>query len=366
MEDESKTKRQLINELTQLRQRMAQLEAAETERKRTEEALRQSEARFRELADSLPETTYETDDRGNITFANRAAFQNFGYTREDFEKGLNVSQMVIPEDWDRARASIRRILAGEYVGSAEYTAQKKDGTRFPVIIHSTAIIREGKAVGLRGVITDITEQKRAQEQLRQTLEKVQAVLRATVSALAATTGVRDPFTSSHQRRVAQLSCAIGNEMVLPPTQVEGIRVGATIHDVGKIAVPAEILTRPGKLTDTEMTLVKFHSQVGYDILKTIPFEWPVADMALQHHERMDGSGYPSGLLGRDILLEARIMGVADVVQAMCSHRPYRPALGMEAALEEVSRGRGVLYDVDVVAACERVFAGKESEFEANE
>jgi putative nucleotidyltransferase with HDIG domain len=209
---------------------------------------------------------------------------------------------------------------------------------------------------------EIAERVQAEKDLKRSLEKLQKALEGTIHALAATTEMRDPYTAGHQRRVAELAGAIAEEMGLPKDKIEGIRMAGLIHDVGKISVPAEILSKPSKLNEMEMDLIKAHSQIGYDILKEIDFPWAVAKIVLQHHERMDGSGYPQGLKGDEILLEARILAVADVVEAMASHRPYRPALGIEMALEEVSKNKGSLYDPDVVDACLELFTKKRFEF----
>jgi HD-GYP domain-containing protein (c-di-GMP phosphodiesterase class II) len=173
--------------------------------------------------------------------------------------------------------------------------------------------------------------------------------------MAMTIEMRDPYTAGHQRRVGKLSSAIATRMSLPADQIDGIRMAADIHDVGKIYVPAEILSKPGQLTEIESSIIRTHPRVGYDILKTIEFPWPIAAIVHQHHERIDGSGYPNGLSGEAILLEARIVCVADVVEAMSSHRPYRPAHGIEMALDEISRGRGRIYDPQAVDACLALF-----------
>ena len=194
-----------------------------------------------------------------------------------------------------------------------------------------------------------------EEELKKTLAQLRSSLEATIQALALTAEARDPYTAGHQRRVADLSRTIGQKMGLSRDQVDGVRMAGSIHDLGKIYVPSEILNKPGKIRENEFELVKSHPQVGYEILKTIDFPWPVAEIVLQHHERMDGSGYPNGLKGDEILLEARIVAVADVVESMSSHRPYRPALGIEKALEEIMLGRGRHYDERVVDACLSVF-----------
>jgi putative two-component system response regulator len=215
----------------------------------------------------------------------------------------------------------------------------------------------------RALETEIAERKRAEEELLQSYVKLQRTLEGTVNTLVLAVEMRDPYTAGHQRGVAQLACAIAKEMGLSENQIEGIRMAALIHDIGKISIPAEVLNKPGPLSELEYGLIKAHPQIGHDILKAVDFPWPVADIVLEHHERMDGSGYPQGLSGEEIILEARILGVADVVEAMVSHRPYRPAHEIDEALEEISQNRGVIYDPEVVDACLRLFSEKGFELE---
>ncbi len=189
------------------------------------------------------------------------------------------------------------------------------------------------------------------EELKISYERIQLILEGTVLAMSKIVESRDPYTAGHEQQVARIADIIARGMSLPHDKVEAIRIAGTLHDIGKIAVPSEILTKPRTLNHLEMALVKTHSQNAYDILKTIQFPYPVAEIILQHHERMDGSGYPQGLKGPDILLEARIVGIADVLEAMSAHRPYRPALGFEAAIDEITQQRGTLYDADVVDVC---------------
>jgi len=174
--------------------------------------------------------------------------------------------------------------------------------------------------------------------------------------------MRDPYTAGHQRRVTQLACAIAQEIGLSPDQITGLRLAGTIHDIGKVRVPAEILTNPDGLSDAEYTIIKMHPVLGHEILKTIDLPWPIAKIIHQHHERMDGSGYPLGLSGKDIIIEAKILAVADVVEAITSHRPYRPAHGIDRALEEISQNKGKLYDPDVVDACLKLFSQQKFSF----
>jgi putative nucleotidyltransferase with HDIG domain len=199
------------------------------------------------------------------------------------------------------------------------------------------------------------KRKQAEEALQRSYDQLRETFIATVNALASTVEMKDPYTAGHQRWVTRLACAIAKEMNLSEEQIEGIRMAGLIHDIGKINIPAEILTKPGHLSEIQYNMVKIHPQVGCDILKEIKFPWPVAEIVLQHHERMDGSGYPQGFSGTEILLEARILAVADVVEAMASYRPYRAAHGIEKALDEISRNKGTLYDPDVVDVCLKLF-----------
>jgi HD-GYP domain-containing protein (c-di-GMP phosphodiesterase class II) len=192
------------------------------------------------------------------------------------------------------------------------------------------------------------------ELLRDTLQKseqLKETLNGAVAAIAMTTEIRDPYTAGHQRRVADLACAIGEELGLPQDALDGLRISALLHDIGKLAIPAETLSKPARLTDIEYLMVKTHPQVAYDILQTVTFPWPIADMILQHHERLDGSGYPQGLRGEKISQEAKILAVADVVEAMSSHRPYRPAFDMDRIRAEITLGKGSTFDPEVVDAC---------------
>lgn len=192
-------------------------------------------------------------------------------------------------------------------------------------------------------------------ELEKTLATMRRALEGAIQTLTIATEVRDPYTAGHQRRVTDLAIAIAQEMGFPENLVAGIRMAGLIHDIGKLAVPAEILSKPSIINDLEFQLVKTHPEVGYDILKNIDFPWPVADIVLQHHERINGSGYPRKLKGPSILIEARIINVADVVEAMASYRPYRPSLGIEKSLDQISKNRGILYDDEVVDACLRLF-----------
>jgi len=233
-------------------------------------------------------------------------------------------------------------------------------------VDETALLTELSEDLAFGILTLRTRRERSQlqEERLRTGERLKRALVGTIQAVALTVEKRDPYTAGHQGRVAQLCIAVGRELGWEPERIEGMRLGALIHDIGKISVPAEILNRPGRLSAPEFEIIRSHPEVGYDIVKDVQFPWPVAQMIRQHHERLDGSGYPAGLKGGQIIPEARILAVADVVEAIASHRPYRPARGLEAALEEVEKNRDRYYDPAAVDACLRLFREKGFCFEA--
>ena len=206
-----------------------------------------------------------------------------------------------------------------------------------------------------GMIMDMTAQKKVEQELRNSTQKLQNSVEQIIQAMARISETRDMYTAGHQQRVAQLAVAIARQMELTDDEVKSVEVAGLLHDIGKIAVPSEILTKPTRLSIHELGIIREHSTTGYDILKAIDFPWPIAEIVYQHHERIDGKGYPRGLKGVEILLQAKIIAVADVVEAMSSHRPYRASLGIVKAIIEINFNRGTLYDEEVVAACVRVF-----------
>jgi len=230
-----------------------------------------------------------------------------------------------------------------------------------VEINAVSFTWNGRGATLN-FLTDITARREAEDLIGQTIARMEKSIEAIIQVISATVEARDPYTAGHQKRVAELARAIALEMGLSPEQADGIRVAGAIHDLGKLSIPAEILSKPTRLTDIEYDLIKFHAQIGHDILQGIDFPWPIARMIMEHHERMDGSGYPRHLKGQDLLLASRIISVADVVESMASHRPYRPSLGIHKAIEEISSQQGVRYDADVVAACLRLLKDKNFKF----
>jgi len=209
--------------------------------------------------------------------------------------------------------------------------------------------------GLIGISRDITERWQADEERRAHVVRLQQSLEQTIIAIGAAIEKRDPYTAGHQHRVAELGYAIAKELELDEETASGVRLGGFIHDLGQLYVPSEILNRPGPVSEVELAFIREHPKVGYEIVREIEFPWPIAQMLLQHHERLDGSGYPQGLVGDEIILQARIIAVADVVEAMASNRPYRPACELEEALAEIERHAGILYDAQVVEACLKLF-----------
>jgi len=227
-----------------------------------------------------------------------------------------------------------------------------------VEINSRVVYKYRKPVCYEGIVRDVTERKAAEKKVEEGYQKLKKILDDVINTLASIVEIKDPYTSGHQKRVALLAVAISRELGLDEEKIEVINTAALIHDIGKINLPASVLTRPGRLSKIEYDMVKTHSRLGYDMINHIEFPKPVSDIVLQHHERIDGSGYPQGLKGDEIIPEAKILAVADVVEAMISHRPYRPALGIGKAVEEIKKGREKLYDPRVVNACIKVIKSK--------
>ena len=287
-----------------------------------------------------------------------------GYESSLSITGKPVLDFLAPEDHALVVENMRQRMAGE-AQSARYNfgAIRKDGSRVTLGAHGTIGWYGGKRVVI-ATVQDVTELRRAEQEIERSVAKLRRAVQSTIEVVSTIGELRDPYTHGHEHRVGEFATAIATEMELPADRIEGVRVAGYLHDVGKIAVPAEILSRPTRLSKVEFELVKQHAQQSYEILKRVEFPWPVAEAAWQHHERLDGSGYPRGLKGGEIILEARLLAVADTVEAMASHRPYRPALGIEAALAEIETNRGRLYDPTIVDACLRLFRVKEYQLPA--
>ncbi len=322
-----------------------------TGRIRAEEGVRESEKKFRTLTENTPDIISRFDRQGRHLFVNRAIEKVTNLKAEDY-LGKTNEELGMPGEilalWNRR---LRKVFETAETVHFEFDFPSPGGVRtfFSTVVPE--FDEEGNVSTVLVLVRDITHQKESMEKLRRTLG-------ATVHAIAVTVETRDPYTAGHQRGVADLARSIATEMGLSSDRVDGIRMAAIVHDLGKISVPAEILSKPTRLTKIEFEIIKTHAQSGYDILREIEFPWPIARMVLEHHERMDGSGYPNGLKNGELLLESKILIVADVVESMASHRPYRAGLGIGAALEEIEKNRGILYDEAVVDACLRLFREK--------
>jgi PAS domain S-box-containing protein/putative nucleotidyltransferase with HDIG domain len=295
------------------------------------------------------------DQERRIVEVNDRAVEVYGYSREEFSK-LPFNGLVTEKDIKNLN---KRVKSVESQGSSlsEGLHIRKDGRVFPVEVSSRAIEIEGEKY-VQAIIRDISERKIAEKERQNHYDELKKTLEGTINAIAHISEVRDPYTSGHQREVSRLATEIAKEMGLTEEQVETIRIAGIVHDIGKLYVPAEILSKPSKLNDIEMELIKSHPEIGHNILKTVNLPWQISPIVLQHHERLNGSGYPAGLHADKIMIEAKILAVADVTEAMASHRPYRPALGIDIALEEISRNSGTLYDPAVVNVCLRLFREK--------
>ena len=270
----------------------------------------------------------------------------------------NEESKGIPVIFLSGNTSIEEKVTGFGLGAVDFISKPFQREELLARVRTHLELSRLRA-SLEAQVAERTAQlSQSTEELKQSLEKLHKSMEGIIQVVALTVETRDPYTAGHQRRVAELSGTIAREMGLPPEKIEGLRMAAMIHDLGKINVPTEILIKPTKLSDIEFSLIKVHAEVGYSILKDIDFPWPVARMVLEHHERINGSGYPNKLTGEDLLIESRIMAVADVVEAIATYRPYRHALGGDQALEEITKNKGTLYDLQVADACLRLIKEK--------
>ena len=306
-------------------------------RKRAEEALRESQAFYHSLVEQLPAGVFRKDREGRFVFVSPWFCRLKGMKAEEFlgKTPLEViaSEAAKPVASDQgtkyavkgADHHVRIMQTGNPVELVEEYTDAAGRKQFVHAIKIPVFNSEGEVIGTQGILFDITEGKRTEKQLRESLEQLRRAMETTIQVLVMAVEMKDPYTAGHQRRMTNLARTMATEMGLPPEKIEGLRMAGVIHDIGKITLPTEILSKPTKLSAIELSLIREHVRLGYDILKDVESPWPLAEIVLQHHERMDGSGYPRGLKGEEILIEARILAVADVVEAMASHRPYRPA-----------------------------------------
>jgi PAS domain S-box-containing protein/putative nucleotidyltransferase with HDIG domain len=320
--------------------------------------------RFRDLVETTSDLVWEMNDRLIYTYISPHVFDTLGYTPDEVLGKTPFDFVPLHEARQLTRLLNAAVAAEEPFRVIQIANLHKDGR---VVFLETSGVpffdRSGRLIGYRGIHRDVTQRRAADEQVQQTIKKLETTLESVIQAISLTVEMRDQYTAGHQRRVNQLACAIAREMHLPIETVQIMRVAGLLHDFGKIFVPTEILIKPGKLNELEFSLVRSHPQSGYNVLKSIEFPWPIADIILQHHERMDGSGYPSHLRGEEISVEARILATADVVEAMAFHRSYRPALGLDTALKEIDRNKSTLYDPKVAEACLDTFLDHEFKWE---
>jgi PAS domain S-box-containing protein len=316
-----------------------------SERKQAEENLKNAKDELQMIMDSVPATIFYKDTEGRIIRANKTMANSLKLSIKDIV-GKASEELFSKEQAEKMRKDDQEVIvSGKPKRDIIHPYTTPDGIRWAITDKMPYKDKEGKVTGIIGLAKDITVQRKVEQKLKLTYQKLKKTMNASIETMSKILEAKDPYTAGHQDKI------------------EGIRIASLIHDIGKIGLPTEILSKPTKLIDIEFSLIKNHSQIGYDILKSIEFPWPVAEIVFQHHEKIDGSGYPNNLKGDEILLEAKIIGVADVVEAMSSHRPYRPALGIDKALEEISQNREILYDPDVVDVCLKLFGEKSFKFE---
>jgi PAS domain S-box-containing protein len=337
-----------------------------TGRREAEEELAYEQSLLRALLDNATDQVYFKDVNSRFIRISKAQAERFGLG--------DPAQAVGKTDFDffaedHARPAF--LDEQEILKTGRPLVDQEEKETWPngqvAWVSTTKVLlrdKQGQIIGTFGISRDITKRVRAEEGLHETLRLLRQAITSTIQVLGLTVEARDPYTAGHQQRTTILAEAIAGEMGLPSEKIEGLHMAGLVHDVGKISIPAEILSKPTKLTPGEYALVKTHARRGYEILKDVEFPWPLAEIVLEHHERMDGSGYPRGLTGDEILMEARILSVSDTVEAMVSDRPYRPAQGVQAALAEVEKNKGIFYDVDVAETCLKLFREKRFSFPA--
>jgi len=313
---------------------------------------------YRDFFDLAPDAYLVTDAQTIIVESNQAAVALLK-VNQGFLKGKPLTDFVAEADRPAFQAILIQVRGSGEKRLGEFRLQPGEGVPFAVSVKVSAQTdHRDQLVRMLWLLRDVREGKAEEGRLKALLSRLKSSFHGIVDAVAEVVEIKDPLTGGHQRRVAQLAVAIAREMGFSLNRLEGIKVAGLLHDIGKIAIPIEILSKPGELNYLEGEFIKSHCQVGFDLLKNIDFPWPVLQAILQHHERLDGSGYPAGLTDEDIILEARILGVADVIEAMICARSYGPAQGIDQALEEIHQKSGILYDPEVVDICLKLFVEK--------
>ena len=320
-----------------------------TERRRNIEEI----GRLASIVDSSDDAIISMSLNNKIISWNHGAEKIYGY-RSDTVIDSSIMKIIPNSVAPEFETLVSNVLSGESYSRYETINCHQDGHIFPTSMTLSPLVFHDGIIGVTMISRDISSRRQTEEELKISHRRLKSLMYETVESLSVAHEKRDLYTSGHQRNVSMISCCIADEMNLPHDVVEGLRIAGLLHDIGKVCLPMAILSKPAKLIDEEMALMKKHSIAGYEIIKNIPFTWPVKEIVLQHHERIDGSGYPNGLKGDSILLESKILAVADTLEAMTAHRPYRPALGLKLALEELHNNAGIRYDSDVVAAVGRL------------
>jgi putative nucleotidyltransferase with HDIG domain len=360
MPQDDLNKEQLVKEIADLRRKIQNLEKQGIERKRFEEDLKKSQKERDIILDSVSDLIVFRNKKMEAIWASRPLLDWLHCTRDEM-----IGRVCHKARYNRDQPCdncwvVETISTGQ---SQERNNISPDGTHW--FVRCNPVYNDaGELIGTVEISTDVTKIKGVQDELQRSLEQTRKLIDGFIVAVAAMVESRDPYTAGHQKRVAALARSIAQEMRLSPETIAFISTVSFIHDIGKISVPAEILNKPTKLNDVEYTIIKTHPQVGNNILQGIEFPWPIADVVMKHHERLNGSGYPNGLTADQIPIEDKIISVADVVEAMASHRPYRPAPGIEKALAEITVNRGRLYDPAVVDICLMLFREHKFSFEA--
>jgi PAS domain S-box-containing protein/putative nucleotidyltransferase with HDIG domain len=327
------------------------------------EKIRSSEERFKALSENAPDIIYTLDSQGMFTYVNPAWERILGHTEGEV-LGKSFVRFIHREDEGLFTDNLDRIrkMRENTINLFGRLKHKNGEERLFSMSGAPNFDINGQVLGIVGTFKDITDLKRSEAELQISFNKLKSAMNSTIEAISLIVESRDPYTAGHQKRVAALAVAIAETMNMSEDQVEKIHMGSLIHDIGKIHIPAEILTKPGRLSKIEYEMMKAHPEIGFKILNAVDFIPPIVQMVYQHHERMDGSGYPLGISGTEMLLESRIIAVADTVEAMASHRPYRPAIGIEKAMDEITENKGRLYDAQVVDACLLLFVKKGFQF----
>lgn len=325
-----------------------------------EKRLRKNRNFLLRVIDTVPNNIFVKDKSGKYLMVNDSLAELYNTTPKEMigktDRELIARSKIKEEDLENLIKDDLNVIYGKKkVLIPEESLSLNDGKKIWFQTTKIPLDSPDDPEAMLGVSVDITA-------LKNSFLRLQELMEETVNGLVSAVEKRDPYTAGHQRRVSLLASAIAIKMQLEKSQADGLRIAAIVHDIGKIYVPSEILSKPGKLTKAEFDLIKTHPQAGFEILSTINFPWPVAKIVLQHQERINGSGYPQGLKSNNILLEARIISVADVVEAIASHRPYRPSLGIEFALKEINSKKGILFDKQVVKACLDLFNNDEFTF----